>query len=269
MTLSYTIKTALTGLKTNGTRSFLTILGIVIGITSIILVMSLGQGAQKLILGQVQGLGTKTIAIIPGRQPSGPSDAAQIFSDSLKEKDLVELKKTENAPNLSAIMPVVFGGETALRENLTYRLTAFGGTELMAKIFDLTLEKGEFFTADDVKARSDVAVIGSKVKTELFGNDDAVGQKIRIENKNFRVIGVLPKKGQASFFNFDEMAFVPYTTAQEYIFGIKYFNRLIAEVDDEKNLETLSEDIKITLRNSHNIDDPKKMIFSFRHKRIW
>lgn len=258
MRLTYSIKNAITGLKTNKTRSFLTILGIVIGITAIILVMSLGQGAQNLILGQIQGLGSKTVAVIPGREPTGPSDSAQIFSDSLKEKDLVALEKKSNVPNLAKVMPIVFGGETGLYENETYRLSIFGGTELISSIFDLIPEYGQFFTDDDVKSRADVVVIGSKVKDELFGDKNAVGEKIKIKNKSFRVIGVLPKKGQVSFFNFDEIAVLPYTTAQEYIFGIKYFHRLIIEADDEKNLDLVAEDIRITLRNSHNITDPKK-----------
>jgi len=220
MTLKHSLKNALTGLKTNKTRSFLTILGIVIGITAIILVMSLGTGAKKFILSQVQGLGTKTVAVIPGRQPTGPSDSAQIFSDSLKEKDLIALKKKENVPNLSKVMPILFGGETSLYENNTYRLTVFGGTELISSIFDLVPEKGQFWSEDDVKSRADVVVIGAKVKEELFGNREAIGEKIRIKNRNLRVVGVLPRKGQVSFFNFDEIAVIPYTTAQEYIFGI-------------------------------------------------
>ncbi len=258
MTLKHHFKNALTGLKTNKTRSFLTILGIVIGITAIILVMSLGAGAQNFILSQVQGLGSKTIAVIPGRQPKGPSDSAQLFSDSLKEKDLVALKKKENVPNLAKVMPIVFGGETGLYESNTYRLTVFGATELISQIFDLVPEEGRFFGDDDVKARADVVVLGSKVKNELFGDRDAVGEKIRIKNRSLRVIGVLPKKGQVSFFNFDEIAVIPYTTAQEYIFGIKYFHRLIVEADSDKNIDTVAEDVRITLRNSHNITDPDK-----------
>ena len=258
MKLTHHFKNAVTGLKTNKTRSFLTIFGIVIGITSIILVMSLGAGAQNFILSQVQGLGSKTVAIIPGRQPKGPSDSAQIFSDSLKEKDLVALQRKSNVPNLARVMPILFGGETSLHENNTYRLTVFGGTELISEIFDLVPENGQFFSEDDVRSRSSVVVIGSKVKEELFGSGDAVGKKIRIKNLNLRVVGVLPKKGQVSFFNFDEIAVIPYTTAQEYIFGIKYFHRLIVEADSDKNIDTVAEDVRITLRNSHNITDPNK-----------
>ena len=92
MTYKHLFKTSLKGLTTNSSRSSLTIFGIVIGITAIMLVMSLGAGAQNLILGQVQGLGTNTIAVIPGREPTGPSDVTALFSDSLKEKDVTALQ---------------------------------------------------------------------------------------------------------------------------------------------------------------------------------
>lgn len=258
MTLKYTFKTALTGLKTHKSRSVLTILGIVIGITAIILVMSVGKGAEDLILGQVQGLGSKTIAVIPGREPRGPSGFAQIFSDSLKEKDVQDLKRKENVPTLKEIMPVVFGGETSLYRGETYRLTIFGASELISKIFDLFPAEGRFFTEEEVKSQSDVVVIGTKVKKELFGQSNAIGEKLKIKGRNLRVIGILPEKGQVSFFNFDEMAIVPYTTAQQYIFGIKYFHRFIIEAESEAVLAQTVRDIKLTLRNTHGVTDPSK-----------
>src|ERR1035437_1390713 len=102
MTIAHIVKTAITGLETNRSRSILTIVGIVIGITAIMLVMSLGAGAQGLILGEVQGLGTNTIAVIPGREPTGPSDTAQLFSDSLKPADVAALQKKANVPGLKS-----------------------------------------------------------------------------------------------------------------------------------------------------------------------
>lgn len=258
MNIGHSLKTAIIGLKTNRSRSILTILGIVIGITAIILVMSVGSGAEGLILSQIQGLGSKTIAVIPGREPSGPSDFAQIFSDSLKDKDLEILRRKENVPTLKEIMPVVFGGETSAYGNETYRLTIFGASELISKIFDLVPSEGVFFSNDDIKSRADVVIIGSKVKEELFGGASALGEKIKIKNRNLRVIGILPKKGQVSFFNFDEMAIMPYTTAQQYIFGIKYFHRFIIESDSEVNINETVRDVEIALRNSHGITDPSK-----------
>ncbi|MBI4709492.1 MAG: ABC transporter permease, partial [Candidatus Portnoybacteria bacterium] len=98
MNIKDTLKTATRALRTNKGRTVLTMLGIVIGIMSIILIMSVGQGAQDLILGQVQGLGSKTIVVIPGRQPSGPTDVSSLFSDSLKERELEALSRKTNVP---------------------------------------------------------------------------------------------------------------------------------------------------------------------------
>jgi putative ABC transport system permease protein len=258
MTLRYTIKTALRGLRVNSSRSFLTILGIVIGITAIILISSLGKGAQDLILNQIQGLGSKTIVVIPGREPKGPSDTISLFSDSLKQKDLAAIKTKANVPTLGNVIPVVFGSESAFYENQDYHLTIFGSSADIVTIFDLKVNQGNFFTDDDVLSRSAVVVIGSKVKSELFGDSDALGQKIKIKNKTLRVIGVMPAKGQVSFFNFDEAAIVPYTTAQDYIFGIKNFHRFIIEANSDSTIAATVRDVTATLRESHGITDPDK-----------
>ncbi|OGZ41796.1 MAG: hypothetical protein A3B04_01830 [Candidatus Portnoybacteria bacterium RIFCSPLOWO2_02_FULL_39_11] len=258
MTLNYSLKTAIAGLKTNKSRSALTILGIVIGITAIMMVMSLGQGAQDLILGQIQSIGSKVVAVVPGRQPKGMMDALATFTDSLKNKDLEALSSKANAPYATKIMPLVFGSELAIFENQSYRPTVFGVTDFFAKIYDVYPEQGRNFTEEEVQSFGDVTIIGSKVKEELFGNSDAMNQKIKIKGRNFRVIGVLAKKGQSSFINFDTVVIIPYTTAQQYIFGIKYFNRLVVEVDSEANIEKTVSDVKRTLRDSHNITDPDK-----------
>lgn len=258
MTLKSNLKTALRGLKTNKSRAVLTILGIVIGITAIMMVTSLGKGAENLILSQVQSMGSKTIAVMPGRQPKGPTDIISTFTDSLKQKDIEALEKKSNVPHLGKLMPIVFGSQSAAYGNETYRPTILGLTDLFAKIYDVYPEEGRIFNDDEVKSYAPVAVIGYKVKNELFGNEEALGQKIKIKGKNFKIIGIFPQKGQFSFLNFDEIAAIPYTTAQQYIFGIKYFHRLVIEADEEKNVSQTVEDIKRTIRESHNITDPDK-----------
>ncbi|MEK7501707.1 MAG: ABC transporter permease [Patescibacteria group bacterium] len=262
MTWKHIIKTSLTGLATNRSRSSLTILGIVIGITAIMLVISLGSGAQALILGQVQGLGTNTIAVIPGREPTGPSDMGFIFSDSLKPKDVVALSKKANVPGLKTIMPIVFSGGTASYKSNAYQVTIFGGTELLADIFDLKPDRGEFFTDDDITSRSDVVVIGSDVVKYLFENDNPIGQKMKIRGRNFRIVGTLPATGGGSLFNFDSMTLLPYTTAQDYLLGIKYYSRIIIQAENDAAVPSTAEDVKLTLRESHNITDPTKDDFT-------
>ncbi len=258
MTLSHTFATSLRGLSTNRSRSILTMLGIVIGITAIMLVVSLGAGAQELILSQVQGLGTQTIAVIPGREPTGPSDMASLYSDSLKQKDIVALKNEANVPGLKDAMPVVFGAESAGFGGNTYQTSIFGATELMAEMFDLKPSTGQFFDKSDVASRADVVVIGSKVADHLFDNSDPINQNIKIKGKNFRVVAVLPSTGGGSLFNFDDMTIMPYTTAQDYLLGVKYFNRLILEAKPDAEVSIVADDVRLTLRDSHNITDPAK-----------
>ena len=260
MKLQYSIKTAITGLTTHKSRSALTIVGIVIGITSIILVMSLGQGAQNLILSQVKGLGATTIIALPGKISMGPSMASQTMNDSLKENDLNLLREKANVPNAKYIMPMVIGAGKAVYGNQVYQVAVFGSGEQLPDIFNIKPDRGYFFSDDDVRSRSAVVVVGYKVQKQLFDGDDSLGQKIRIKNNTFKIIGVLPEKGSSS--NFDDAVFMPYTTTQQYITGTKYYSRLVVEADSEANLKSTVEDVKITLRNSHNITDPTKDDFS-------
>lgn len=260
MILRYSIKTAIKGLQTHKSRSALTILGIVIGITSIILVMSLGAGAQDLILGQVKGLGATTITVIPGKISFGPSQAASTMNDSLKEKDLNLIKSKANVPNAKYVMPMVIGAGKAVYGSNVYQVAVFGSGELVPEIFSIIPDKGYFFTNDDVRSRAAVVVIGYKVKQRLFENEEALGQKIRIKNNTFRVVGVLPEKGSSS--SFDDTVFMPYTTTQQYITGTKFYGRIIVTADTERNLKSTVEDVKNTLRDSHNITDPDKDDFS-------
>ena len=265
MNLKHIFKISFTALKTNKSRSALTILGIVIGITAIIMVMALGQGAQDLIIGEIQGIGSRTMIIMPGRQMDGFSDTSMmdsLFNDSLKERDLKSLERKENAPYLSKLIPVVFGTEAMSYEGETYRSMIMGSSENIADVYKINPVEGSFFTKDDVIGLNNVVVIGNKVKNELFGESDAVGKKIKIKGMNFRVIGVLPSKGSASFMNFDDSVFAPYTTTQTYILGIKYFQRVIAEAETEDTIAQTVKDIETTLRNNHNITDPEKDDFN-------
>ncbi|HVS79502.1 MAG TPA: ABC transporter permease [Candidatus Paceibacterota bacterium] len=262
MRLSKQLQTAYGGLRTNRSRSLLTILGIVIGITAIMLVVSLGAGAQNLILSEVQGLGTQTIAVLPGREPTSPTDAAtSILSDSLKEKDLIALRNKGNVPGVKEVEPIVIGAGVASYGSNVYQTTIFGTSQLAEGLLNLKESEGVFYDEADVQAHANVAVIGTKVADKLFDGDDPLNQTIKIKNRSLRVIGVLKGTG-GSFINVDEMILTPYTTAQEYLLGINYFSRLIVEADDGADVNTVANDVKLTLRESHNISDPSKDDFN-------
>ncbi len=259
MKISDTIKLAFQGTFTHKSRSLLTILGIVIGITSIIIVMSIGAGAQQLILNEVEGLGSTSIYIIPGRQPTGPSEGfATLINDALKPRDLADLKKKSNVPNAVRVVPMVFGPAVASYGSATYSSTLLGGSEEILDTFRLEVASGNFFNSDDVLRNGQVVVIGKKIADKLFGLSDPIGEQIKIKEQSFRVIGVLAAKGQSPFVNFDEAILTPFTTAQQYILGIRYIQRIIVEADSDANISNVTQDIQIVLRNNHRITDPAK-----------
>lgn len=259
MTLQDSFLTALDALKTNKPRAALTILGIVIGVCSIVLMMSIGQGAESLILNEIGGLGAETIVIRPGKEPTGPTDlGSTLFADSLKTKDVEALRKKENAPHILQVMPTLVVPGSVAYEGNTFRPNIVGGAvNFFADTFHVQVEKGVMFDETDIRQNLSVAVLGFKVAQELFGASDAVGEYITIRDRKFRVVGVFPKKGQTGFFNFDELVIVPYTTAQLYLLGIDYFHEVIVKAESPETVEKTVRDIELTLRANHNIEDPK------------
>lgn len=260
MRIKHAFKNVFVGLKTNKSRSILTILGIVIGITSIILIMSIGQSAKDLILNEIKAMGGNFVQINPGKEMKGPQDMAEImFNDSLKDRDIRALKNKNNVPDLKDITPVVMVPGSVSYRGETYKPTIMGWTaDWLGKLYDIYPEKGEYFTEDDIKSLSAVAVIGEKVKEELFGHSEAIGEKIKIKDKYFRVVAVLSSKGQiSSFMDVDKFIIIPYTTAQKYLLGVDYYPEIHIMAKDESLVPGMVEDIKITLRDLHNIDNPE------------
>lgn len=258
MRFDHTVKTAFVGLKTNKMRSALTILGIVIGIMSIILMMSVGRGAEEMILSQVRGMGTRSIVIEPGRDPQGPSDIMEFFTDSLDIKDIEALQKPSNVQGIEQVIPMVVQIMNFSYQDESVRKTVFGSTDEILEVYSLTLKAGTSITEDDVKQNAAVAVIGSNLKQKLFGSQNPVGKKIKIKGKTFRVIGELEPKGNVMMTNMDDVAIVPYTTAQKYLMGINHLHALFVNAESEEIVERVSRDIKLTLREMHGITDPSK-----------
>jgi len=246
------------GLRANASRSILTILGIVIGIAAIIVVVAIGDSAQAMILGQIGGLGSKTIIIEPGREPQGPSDMTAILSDSLKEKDLAALKNKSNVPGLKDLTPNVMVPGSVSYQGETYRAMTIGSSAFLSRVLNIQPAEGAFFGDEEIRQHATVAIIGSKVREKLFGFSTAIGENIKIKDKNFRVIGVLPQKGQVSIINVDDVVIIPYTTAQKDMMGINHYNSIMAEAINEQDLARTANDIKLTLRESHDITDPTK-----------
>lgn len=265
MTFKEYLTTSVSALKINSVRSLLTILGIVIGIAAIILIMSLGEGAQKLIISQVQGLGTKSVVVVPGRRLDGPPTTVGL--QSLKKRDLEELSKKYNVPHSANVIPVIFGNDITEFESQSFRAQIYGSSELMPFVFEANPVEGTFFSEEDVKSAASIVVIGSKVNEELFPNGSGLGKRIKIKGRSFKVIGILEAKGSTSIINFDDGVVVPYTTAQNYLFGSKHFDRILVDVDTELNINSTLQDIAQTLRTTHNIDDPTKDDFTLVNQK--
>jgi putative ABC transport system permease protein len=259
MNLRDAINLAYSGVATHKSRSLLTILGIVIGIASITLVMSFGQSAQDLILGQINSLSPENVFILAGGQPTSLSSAASsLITNSLTQKDYEDLQQKSNVPDAKSVIPIVFSSVPVTYGSYYYNATFLGSTGDVEKVFNLGTSDGEFFTNSDVLQKSNVAVIGQKVATSLFGPSSPIGQNIKIKNKNFRVIGLLSGENQMSFINFDDAVIVPYSTAQQYVLGIRYFQRIIVQASSINVIPEMVKDINFLLRNNHNIIDPSK-----------
>lgn len=253
-------KTAVTGITTHRSRSALTILGIVIGITAIMIVMSVGEGAQNLILDQIRGFGSQMIDIEPGRKMTGPSDFAQTMTDSLKERDI---KMLEKVPGVQEVAPIVYLSASVAYEGETEQATILGSTDLYSRIMDIGLQEGSFFSQEEASQYSNAAVIGSEIKKQLFGDAPALKERIKIKDKTFRIVGVLEKKGKVSMMDVDKMVLIPYTTAQKYLLGINYYNGgILVQAENEKIVSRLVEEITYQMRELHDISDPSKDDFN-------
>ncbi len=260
MTTQYTILTAYRAIRANKVRSGLTILGIVIGITAIMLIVSIGTGAKSLILGQIQGLGAETIVLRPGREPKGPSDFAQtLFADSIKDREVEALRRKSNVPDLVDLAPVVFVSDSVSYGSETDRPSIFGwSAEFMLRMTTAKVAKGIIFDDADIRQEASVAVIGDTVAKNLFGGDEPVGKNIRIKGKNFRVVAVLAPQGSSALFNVDKAVIIPSTTAKIYLSGSDHYQEIMLRVSSPEAVARSVKDIEATMRELHNITDTTK-----------
>ena len=255
MDIKDTFKMAVAGLATHKVRTALTILGIVIGITAITIVTSLGKSAEGFILGELESFGSNSAFVIPGKKGSFGEES--VLSDSLKEKDVDAISRKSNVPDAKLIVPFVFGPATVVYEGEKYRSSLLGASPGNQQVDQLEMAAGEFINDEDTEQRSSVIVLGSELKEDLFGLSDAVGEKVKIKDRLYRVIGVLEPKGQSLFVNYDQVAIVPYTTAQQYILGYNYIQRIVVTAASADEVPGMVKDIEATIRDSHAIDNPE------------
>lgn len=251
------IVVAYRNLLTNKRRSFLTMLGIIIGIMSVVLVMSIGRGAQGLILHQIQQRGTDQIAVLAGAsdQNGPPASALGIVITTLTHDDGLALLKQQPAQNILRVAAYVSGSDILQWKHSDVQVTYTGTTASYEQVEKISLSSGHFFSDEQVAQKERVIVLGSAVAEELFGNQDAVGEFVKLQKKQFLVIGVMKEQGANAFEDPDNSVVVPLTVAQQDLLGIRHVSFLRLQVIDEARIDQTVEEIHAILRDRHEDED--------------
>lgn len=268
MNISNLFKIALRAIAANKLRSFLTMLGIIIGVASVIAMLAIGQGSKKSIQANIAEMGSNMIMIRPG-QDKGPGGARQDASSmqTLKLKDYETLK--EDAKYLAAISPSVNSSGQFIFGNNNTPSTVYGISPEYLEIRQLKVQDGEMFTDDDIKSSAKVCLIGKTVADNLFTNgEDPVGQVIRFNKIPFRVIGVLKSKGYNSFgMDQDDMVLAPYTTVMKRILSVTYLEGINASAITEDMTDLAIEDVTSLLRENHKLKGADEDDFTIRSQQ--
>ncbi len=253
-------------LTINKMRTSLAILGIVIGIGSVIALVSLGQASQKAVENQIQSLGSNLLTISPGSQNSGAVRGALGGSSTLTLEDAQAIENEKSITTINKISPELQrrGQVIAGRNNTNTQI--IGVYPSYAEIRKITLTSGTFISQRNINEMSKVAVIGPQVATDLFGeNSNPLGKTIRINGQVLQIIGITTAKGGSGFQNQDDIIFVPLTTAQKQLFGINYLSSIAVEAKNQEMMTSAQNQIGYFLLDRHKLKDPASadfMIFS-------
>jgi len=244
-------------LTLNKMRTGLAILGIVIGIASVITLVSLGQASQKQIENQIQSLGANLLTVMPGAATSVGIREAFGGGTTLTYDDAKAIMTTTEVSNVTNISPELQRRSqvTAGRNNTNTQI--LGVTPAYLEVRNLSLSSGNFISQSDLDGLAKVAVLGPQVVTDLFGDGaDPVGQTVRINKKAFTVIGITASRGGGGFGNQDDIIFVPLTTAQKQLFGLDYLSSLAVAVRSQEVMDATRDQIGYFLLARHKINDP-------------
>lgn len=259
MMVSDLIKEAILAISSNKIRSGLTILGIVIGIASVISMISIGQGAKNEVTQSIEGLGSNILTVLPGGMRMGAVAFGRGTAQTLKEDDVVVLKKIEGVLEVVPIIQRTF--QVIAPNGNNTRTAIIGATENIFKVREISIESGTIFNEENVKNIARVVVLGKNIAQDLFGETDPVGQIVRISGINFKVVGVAAPKGGAMGMIFDDMVYVPFTTMQKMLAKSDYLNAILVKAEKKEILPLIQEEIIYTLSQKHKVD-PQNPDFS-------
>jgi putative ABC transport system permease protein len=263
------LRIAWEGLAVNKLRSFLTMLGIIIGVAAVIVMIALGQGVAKATQESIQRLGTNRLYIRPEEHSTrgvnqGIGTGENLF---LKDADVIR----EECRLLAAVAPEVRGNNVRLKyQNRNHAADVYGSTPDYFGVRSLTMAEGRAFTEDDVKHRARVAVVGYEVAKELFGDDKGVGKTIRIVGQPFKVVGVTARQGGTMFGNRDDQVTVPITTAMYRLFGLDRIRAINVQAVSLERMREAEEEIYAVMAKAHKLKpDEKPDIRASSTRRTW
>ncbi|RJQ35135.1 FtsX-like permease family protein [Candidatus Parcubacteria bacterium] len=252
-------------LKRNKMRSFLTSLGIVIGISAVVIIMALGAGAHSLVVSQIQGMGSDLLGILPGgsEEDGPPASVMGLNITTLINDDADAIR--ERVKGVSAVAAYSRGVATVSWQNKTDDTSFLGVTDEYLKVeTNAELSDGRFFSTEESDQVSRVLVLGSKVAEELFANNNPIGERVKVNKESFRVIGVMKERGTSAFQDQDDQVFIPLLAAQKLMLGINHLSFIRAKVAPGADMEYTAEEVRTVLREQHDIDNPEDDDFSVR-----
>lgn len=256
------LRFALNNLRSNMGRTVVTLSGIIVSIAAIIVVSGAGESVKRFILGQIEVFGSDLIQVEP-RVPSrtsGQDRSSESASgaSSITSLTLEDAEKIERLPNVVAVYGAMIGQSLAQYREVNKQVFIFGtGADVVRVDENIKLQDGTFYTRSDDASLYNAVVLGSSVKETFFGNNDAVGKKIKIKGDSYTVVGVLEPRGSAGFFDFDSIVYMPIQTLQKKILGIDHVSMVSVRVSDVGKIDQTSEDIRWLLRDRHDITDVK------------
>jgi putative ABC transport system permease protein len=245
------IKVSFSSLLENKSRSFLTMLGIIIGIGSVILMVSVGKGAESLILSSIQSFGNKSIFVHPG----GGNQAASSHMtsvDKVKYKDYLAMR---NLDYIEDVTPMLVYSTVVSYQSESQKVAVVGTNENYVKSINSDVLRGRFLSLEDQVNSARVAVIGYKNADKLFGDQDPIGKNVKIGGKNFQVIGLMEVQGTRFFQDFDERVLVPISTMRNELYGVDYVMAIMANA--KGNIQDAIDDLTVFIRKRHAINNPE------------
>jgi len=266
MDILETFRVSFHSLRLNKMRSGLTALGIIIGVGSVIAMISLGAGARTQVTERIQAMGTNLVMLIPGKMSfRGPGHLGASSVQSLTLDDATYLKNRCNL--IKEIAPVIAGSAIIKYKNKTLNTTVSGVPPVYFQIRDLKSSSGRLFYDRDNEGYRNVCVLGNNVKQDLFADLDPVDMVIKLKNVNYRVIGVLETKGEASMGGQDDNVFIPLSTAQLRMFGTDKVRTITMEITSDKVIDDAIKEIEKLMRIKHKIYNPENDDFTVRSQK--